>query len=460
MPSLPHRSNDTPLAAWRLVLAGLLSVAALPACEEIADGEPDPATLPPPTPPGTADDPYSIEGLPRWSLVGDGLTADGGTVEVEVRPPAGTRYVDLWLDDVHQARVRKVEDRFRTSLDLRGVAPGEHVVLATKNGGRTAFAQVHFTRSYPLYVAVTNDWDDPDNPDASLRLQERLHENHPGLKLTHFVGPYTFTDPTVAPERAAELVAWLQGLRETQGDEIGLHIHPYCSFVASAGVTCRTSPSFAYASGDDTGYTVFLSSYSREETRTLLRHAVALFEEHGLGRPTTFRAGGWTAELHTLQALADEGFVADSSGCNWRRLEEWRGYPGAALYDWNQEHWVTIGDTSQPYYPSASDLLADTPPVVATLEVPDNAILVDYVTAAEMIEIFEANWPGGALERPTTYVFGYHPPNFDESYFARLDPALEHIDRFLAADDRGPAVYVTLRELPLAWPIPADVAVD
>jgi len=410
--------------------------------------------LPTPTPPGTADDPYAIEGVEQWYLIGDGLTPGEDVMDVTIRPPERARYVDLWIDDLHQIRVHRVDGAWRATVDLRGVGPGSHAVLAATNGAHSAFAQVHFQRSYPLYVAVTNDWDDADNPNSSLRLQERLHENHPGMTITHFVGPYTFTDPAVPLVRAAALADWVVGMRDTYGDEIGLHIHPYCSFVDSTTVPCRTTPSFAYASGDATGYTVFLSAYTREEMRTLLRRAVEIFAEHGLGRPTTFRAGGWTTEIHTMQALADEGFVAETSACNWSRLEEWEGYPGASLYDWNREHWISIDETSQPYYPSVADILSSTPPVVPALEVPDNGLLVDYVTADEMVEMFHANWNGEALERSTAYVIGYHPPNFSEEYFARIDPALAVIDQSLAANDAGPVVYTTLSKLPLAWPVP------
>ncbi len=48
----------------------------------------------------------------------------------------------------------------------------------------------------------------------------------------------------------------------------------------------------------------------------------------------TFRAGGWTATSTTFQALADKGFIADSSALNWARIEEWQGYE---LYTWTME---------------------------------------------------------------------------------------------------------------------------
>jgi hypothetical protein len=70
--------------------------------------------------------------------------------------------------------------------------------------------------------------------------------------------------------------------------------------------------------------------------------------------------------------------------------------------------------------------------------------------------MFHANWNGEALARSTAYVVGYHPPNFSEEYFARIDPALAVIDQSLAANDAGPVVYTTLSRLPLAWPVPPE----
>jgi hypothetical protein len=244
-------------------------------------------------------------------------------------------------------------------------------------------------------------------------------------------------------------VQWLLNYQAT-GDEIGLHIHPYCNFVTVAGVTCRTSPSFAYAS-DSTGYTVILASYTSDELAKMFAKATELFTAHGLPQPRTFRAGGWTADLHVLQALADAGHVADTSAVNWARLEEWEGRPGAQLYPWNRDHWNPIGNTSQPYYPSQTDVLADAAPHLPILEVPDNGALVDYVTGQEMIDIFHANFSGDALPAPRIYSIGYHPVDFSEDFFSRIDTALAEVDHHLASDDLGPVIYARVSDLPKVW---------
>jgi hypothetical protein len=193
------------------------------------------------------------------------------------------------------------------------------------------------------------------------------------------------------------------------------------------------------------------SAYTEQEFTALLEAADALFVANGLGKPTSFRAGGWTADRNVLRALAAAGYVADTSANNWVRMEEWEGVGSGVLYDWNRTHWGSIGDTSQPYYPSQTDVLVEGADAIGVLEVPDNGILVDYVRAEEMIEIFEANWPGGALDRPVAYSIGYHPSNFNYVLKQRIHAALTHVDRFLVSRDSGPVIYGTLSDMTRVW---------
>ncbi|CAN5296332.1 hypothetical protein BH11MYX1_BH11MYX1_48990 [soil metagenome] len=429
----------------------LVLVAALVACTSSAE---EPISGDAPDEPAKDDAPgYQVSGGRAWYLVGDALTGGQDRLELSVTTPSTSQVVDLWLDGAYVARAHRVAGTFKFSVDLKTTAVGAHKALLAVDGAHTAFAAVRFQRSYPLYVAVSNDWDTADHGDDKLERQDRLHAHHPRLVITHFVGPYTFTDPTVAPSRVQYLVDWLTHYRTTAGDEIGLHIHPYCNFVTAAGVTCRTQPSFAKAS-DATGYTVILSSYTEAELDKLFAKASALFVAHGLAKPTSFRAGGWTAQLHVLKALGTAGHVADSSGCNWARLEEWKNVAGAQLYSWNQQNWGPIDETSQPYYPSTTDVLADAAPHLPVLEVPDNGALVDYVTAAEMIDMFRKNFSGTALPEARVYSIGYHPVDFSEEFFTRIDGALTEIDKHLAGSDLGPVIYARVSDLTKVFPKP------
>ncbi len=428
--------------------SGFLVLSLLLGCPADSD---DSADLPPPSVPDGLDSSQHLLDFQTWYLVGNALTPGDDALALTVSPPDGAVGVDLWLDGGFVGSFGADSEQV-VEADLSDLEPGEHELLLAATGESQAFAQLFLQRSHPYYVLVTNDWDVSHKEESWLERQEELHANHPAMKMTHFVGPYTFTDPEVTAEHAADLVDWLLGMQADFDDEIGLHVHPYCNFVETTSVTCRHEPSFGYAS-DESGYTVELCAYTLEESEVLFEQAVTLFEANGLGTPTSFRAGGWTAQIHTLQALANTGFVADTSGANWARLEEWEGLEDAGLYEWNQENWATIDDSSQPYYPSETDILASEPPTVPVLEVPDNGALVDYVDVYEIIEMFDANWQGGALERPTTYVTGYHPVSFDYMNAIALNGGLDHVDRFLATEDNGPVVYETMSNMALVWPL-------
>ena len=401
----------------------------------------------------TDDDPaFTVSRIQEWYLVGDDVTPGSDDLEVEVSAPAGTEFVDVWVSGQPGVRLNKISDgTFGQVIDISSLDYGEHEVLLAADGSDTAFARRVIKRTAPLYVIVTTDWDDADTKDFALGFQDDLHSEHPHLKLTHFVGPYTFTDSTVTAERVGVLTDWVKLQRDTFGDEIGLHIHPYCNFVTYAGVTCRTEPSTVYANGDTTGYTIMVSAYTEQEFTTLLETADDLFMAHGMGKPTAFRAGGWTADLSTLRALNNAGYVVDASANNWARMEEWQGQNNGVLYDWNMEHWAPINDTSQPYYPSDADILQPGSPAVGVLEVPDNGILVDYVTTDEMIEIFDENWDGSVLNAPVQLSIGYHPSNFVFGLYTRITDAMTYIDQFLAANGAGPVVYTTLSDMTKVW---------
>jgi len=401
--------------------------------------------------PGENDPAFTVSDLRSWYLIGNDLTAGQDTLTLSVLAPESVGRMDAWFGGVHFS-LERVGDRFVGSFDLIDLRPGGYEVLVSADGGASAVHTAFVRRSHPLYVVVSNDWDDPDNTEEAISLQEDLHAEHPELVLTHFVGPYTFTAPEVAPERRVEIVDWLRGMESDYGDEIGLHIHPFCNFVDTVeGVECLIEPSTVYSS-DASGYTIMCAAYGEDDFTTLLEASDDIFLANGLDKPTSFRAGGWTADITTLRALGNAGYVADTSANNWARMEEWEGVRSGVLYEWNKENWATIDDTSQPYYPSQADILLPGTPAVPVLEVPDNGILVDYVSGEEMIEIFEANWPDRKpLVEPVAYSIGYHPSNFRVGLKDRMSVALTHVDQFLASDGDGPVVYETLSNLVRVW---------
>ncbi len=403
-----------------------------------------------PVAPANDDPAFTVTGLKEWYLVSTETTPADEQLTIIVDAPTGTEYVDAYVGDLPPQRlVADAMGRRGLQLSLTTLPAGTHEVLLTANGSDVAFAARRLRRSYPYYVVVTTDWDFADPGNQANTFQDAMHRDHPELRMTHFVGPYTFTDPALTPARRQELVAWLVKQRDTHDDEIGLHIHPYCHFVQAAGLTCITDQSTVYAS-DTSGYTIKLGAYGRTSFGVLLEHAKQLFQQNGLGTPRTFRAGGWTATLETVAALSDKGFTADTSALNWKRIEEWQG---KELYRWNMEAWNPIDDTSQPYYPSETDVLTNSGATLPILEVPDNGVMIDYVTLAEMNGLFDANWNGEPLTAPRTLMMGFHPaPQFSDGEYRRVDGFLDYADEKLASAHVGPVVYITLADIVGAYP--------
>lgn len=408
-----------------------------------------------PDAPSENDPAYTVEGVGEWYVVNNEATTEVSqldqTMTIFVTAPSGTDEIAAFVADLPGQRFsRQPDGRFAAQFHLDEVPIGEYQVVLSANNSGTGFAAVPFKRSAPYYVLVTTDWDFADPGQQALTYHDHLHTNHPGMRITHFAAPYTFTDPTVTPARRTELVAWLNKQKTDHDDEIGLHIHPYCNFVESAGVTCITDQSTVYAT-DATGYTIKLGAYGRTDMVTLLEHAKTLFQQNGLPTPKTFRAGGWTATLDTVAALADAGFTADTSALNWKYIE--RAWGDKELYRWNMENWAPINDTSQPYYPSEADVLTDAAPNLSILEVPDNGAMIDYTSLEQINAIFDANWSGDLVETPRTMMMGFHPAmQFSEAEFLRVDGFLKHADMFLATKHTGPVVYITLEEVVAAYP--------
>ena len=441
-------------------LATLLALAPLAPLAPLLSSCPGHAEDPgaPPAAPDQDDPDFDVTPPRAWNLIANGATPGHDELQIEVIAPADVEQIRPWLADEPGDLLDGNGATFTGVVDISGLPPGQHQVLLQADGGEVAFAAVPFLRSHPLYVLTSVDWDRSDIEGHELDWHLALHQDHEHLRITQFVGAYTFTDPAVSAERTAELVDWLDANRQEYDDEVGLHIHAYCHFVEYAGVTCRHEPSFVYDAGDASGYTVLSSAYTEDEYTTLVQTADALFEEHGLGKATSFRAGGWIADEGVLRALASVDYVADTSSVNWACLEEWDGYQNNALWEFITDTWSEIDATSQPYYPSQEDAGVPGDPAIPILEVPDNACLADYIDAEQMIEVLEANWAGEALEEPKVWSIGFHNVTKNAVYFIDFRPhvegALDHADRYLAVNDEGPLVYGTLSEMALVWPSP------
>lgn len=397
---------------------------------------------------------FVVSGVPKYVLAGDKRTPATKTFTLRVTPSVSTSAIDLWLDDGDVLSFEQDGADFVIDVDAASLDLGKHSLMLAARGAKTGFFKADFLKGHALYLMISTDWDFSDVDDRVLMHHEEMHVAHPELKITHLLAPYTFTDPTVSQARRDFIVNWAKGLRDKYGDEIGLHIHPYCNFVEAAGLTCKTEPSVAYPQGDPTGYTVRLGAYTRDEWNTMFAKAKDLWNTVGYGVPTSFRAGAWTLETHVAQALVDSGFVVDSSANNWIMMDEWMGYD---IYEFNKTQWAVIDSTSQPYRPTEDSIVpGGSGAELGLLEVPDNGIMVDYWAVPEMQEIFDANWNWdiGALTAPTQVSTGFHPATtqyYSPDEFKRLDLFFSYADLFLASKMEGPVVYIDMTEATKIW---------
>ena len=398
-----------------------------------------------PTAPDQNDPAYTFQGAKSWYMLGDALTPAEDMMTVSITAPSGTSFIDAYVGNHPPVRMQAHDGTFSMQVSIADIV-GDTDVVYSANGASTGFAVLPLHRSAAYYVLVTTDYDFSDPGDATIAWMNSLHAQHPGMRITHFWAPYTYTYPMVTADRQAALTQWILSQKTMFNDEIGLHIHPYCNFVEDAGLTCITDASDVNADGNDlSGYTIRLEAYQHDPMATLLQHAIDIFQAKGLGRPQTFRAGGWTADLNTFLALNDKGFIADTSALNWARIEEWRGHN---IYDWTMAHWGPINDTSQPYMPTTTDVLGASGTPLNMLEVPDNGAMIDYTRADEIEGIFDANWDGKALAKPTTLMMGFHPStNLGGIDERRLTDFFSYAEKHLHTSDLGPVVYTTLSDV-------------
>lgn len=161
-------------------------------------------------PPLVVDDSFSFALGREWNLIGDALMAGHDTLEVQVTGEGTGDEVLVWLDGIATGALAGAAGGYGGTVDIGGLPAGEHSLLLSADDGETAFAEVGFLRSAPLYTIVSVDWDSADTADKELEWHMELHQAHPHLRLTQLVGPYTFTDEMVSGGRREELVSWLR----------------------------------------------------------------------------------------------------------------------------------------------------------------------------------------------------------------------------------------------------------
>jgi hypothetical protein len=295
------------------------------------------------------------------------------------------------------------------------IAIGLAAAGCSDNPGQSAADVVNVAPRGAILLMVTVDWEGRDLRHENLEAMQQLRERF-DVPLVQFLNAAYFTKPGADAEQVRTQIAGT--LREH--DELGLHIHGWKSLFEASGVTFRNSPTFwgtsvpSYQCGHDCGHDVPISAYDREELRDVIRFSIDTLDDNGFGRAVSFRAGGWMAASHVREALFDEGMLIDSSAVPADFLEGEIGH--LPLHDWVTALWEGTDASSQPY------------PLDGLTEVPDNGALADYVTADEMLSVYEQAKEQLAAdpERDVLVNIGFHQETAAE-YLPRISDALERM---------------------------------
>ena len=404
---------------------------------------------------GTANDPsnlkYSIltkdeESFPvlltadrRWLLVSDDPTISKSMrVALTTSDDYSADYAKFSVDgtDIEGTLVKTTAKQWEGVIDASKLDPGEYDLTATIETDGTTYtsSKFGFYVSYPLYIAWTQDWEGYDVPDAYLSAITQIAEEH-GVAITHFWNPRLTTTDTVAQNRKDTLLSWVKNRQESFGDSIGMHLHMFTDFVTLAGVEAKNLPNWG-DSGD--GYGSLTTNYTAEELTKIIKKGVEVMQSNGLNTPTIYRAGGWFANLATLQAIQDSGFLADASGRTAYKFYNETG-------PWN------LSATAQPYYPSTTNQNETGTSAFNILEIPNNGADSYWFSTDEMKSRFTTNYSGGILTENKQITYLSHPHWFNKTEQSKIESVFDLIDNYKYDNDSGPAIYVTLDTIYEEW---------
>ncbi len=290
-----------------------------------------------------------------------------------------------------------------------------------------------------VQIVVSVDWEGRELGTANLAAMKQFRTANPDVPLVQFLNAaYYFKPGAVASEATTKIRSAL-----TASDELGLHIHGWKRLFEASGVPFRSASTFWGTPIDltsctfDCGHEVPISSYTTGELQSVIRKSLGTLRTNGFTMGGSFRAGGWMASTSVREALTAEGLFVDSSAANVPLLaDELVGLP---VVGWLRNLWGSIKSTSQPYtIPTRSGNLK---------EIPDNGALADYVTAQEMVTVFQAHkarWRANPAAN-TVMSIGFHQETA-QRYLPRIQGAVTEIKR-IAAAEKIPVVFVTTRSV-------------
>lgn len=294
-----------------------------------------------------------------------------------------------------------------------------------------------------IYVVVSVDWEGRSLLDENLEAMKSFRTRHPDVPMQQFLNAAYYT------KVGAEISITTTKIKSVllPDDELGMHLHAWSSLLEKAGVAPRFAPNFSgeqeqfAADGnpldwgyypEDLGYDVPIDRFEVEELCKVIETSNKIISEHGFRPATSFRAGGWMGGENVHEAIVSMGFRSDSSAANTRFVKARLG--DMPIYRWITELWPDIHDNSQPYRLNTK--------VGDIWELPNNACLVDYTSADEVVDVFEKNlllWKQNP-ERDVFVSTGFHQETAAR-HLCRLDEAIIKI-KDLSIQQSLPLVFI------------------
>jgi hypothetical protein len=246
-----------------------------------------------------------------------------------------------------------------------------------------ASGEADYTKGGKLQLLVTVDWEGRDLRDDNIDAMKELHQKFPQVKVVNFLNAAYFTKSDADANADQAKIASAIGAN----DEKGLHIHGWKRLFEAAGVVFNGGPTFWGTNLGpqdcfyDCGHEVPLSNYAVADLRKVVKFSLDKLESQGFGRAKAFRCGGWMAKENVREAVAAEGLTYEESAVPASFLApKLSQFP---IQGWLSDLWAGTTQTSQPYRIAT--------PAGELIEVPDNGALSDYVTADQMVGVYQAN---------------------------------------------------------------------
>lgn len=268
-----------------------------------------------------------------------------------------------------------------------------------------------------LSIFVTVDWEGESLDQENLEAMQQFRRRFPYIPLLQLMNPAYL----LGTEPKEQIIT---SIRSTflPSDTIGLHVHGWNTLLHACHIPYRSSPSFAdqaenCQSGARCGYTVSLEyAYSQDELEALIQCSAERLAQHGFGRVTHFRAGGWQFGPKLQAALEKNGFVWDSSRIDPALLLS-RWHASSSMIHFLQQLHPEPQTHTQPYALSAH-----------LMEYPNNGGFADYTSSKQILALFNdvlGQSSGGVL------VLGFHQETAAD-YLEQLVQAIPKMEQIAA----------------------------